>query len=65
MHVLFNFYPLITMERTVFTKAQLEMLDMMAGVRSDEELDALKHAISEFYAKRADEEMERLWQSGQ
>ena len=53
------------MERTVFNKAQLEMLDMMAGVRSDEELDALKHAVSEFYAKRADEELERLWQSGQ
>ena len=53
------------MERTVFNKAQLEMLDMMAGVRSDEELDALKHAVSEFYAKRADEELERLWQWGQ
>lgn len=52
------------MERTVFNKAQLEMLDMMANVRSDEELDALKHAISEFYARRADEEMEKLWQSG-
>lgn len=52
------------MERTVFNKAQLEMLDIMAGIRSDEELDALRHAISEFYAKRADEEMEKLWQSG-
>lgn len=44
------------MERTVFNKAQLEMLDIMANVRSDEELDALKHAVSEFYARRADEE---------
>lgn len=53
------------MERTVFNKAQLEMLDIMASIRSDEELEALKHAISEFYAQRADEEMEKLWQSGQ
>lgn len=53
------------MERTVFNKAQLEMLDIMANIRSDEELDALKHAVSEFYARRADEEMEKLWQSGQ
>ena len=45
------------MERTVFNKAQLEMLDIMANIRSDEELDALKHAV-------ADEEMEKLWQSG-
>ena len=60
----------LIMERTVFNKAQLEMLDIMANVRSDEELDALKHAVSEyavseFYARRADEEMEKLWQSGQ
>ena len=33
------------MERTVFNKAQLEMLDIMANIRSDEELDALKHAV--------------------
>lgn len=53
------------MERTVFNKAQLEILDIMSGIRSDEEFDALRHAISEFYAKRADEEMEKLWQSGE
>lgn len=52
------------MERTIFNKAQLEMLDIMAAIRSDEELNALKHAVSEFYAKRADEEMEKLWASG-
>ena len=55
----------LIMKRTVFNKAQLEMLDIMANIRSDEELDALKHAVSEFYARRADEEMEKLWQSGQ
>ena len=54
----------INMERTVFNKAQLEMLDIMAAIRSDEELEELKHTISEFYAKRADQEMEKLWQSG-
>ena len=52
------------MEKTVFNKAQLEMLDIMADIQSDEELDALKHVVSEFYANRADEEMEKLWQSG-
>ena len=29
------------MDRTVFNKAQLEMLDIMAGIRSEEELDKL------------------------
>lgn len=36
----------------------------MADVRSDEELQELKHLISEYYARRADKEMEKLWQSG-
>ena len=53
------------MDRTVFNEAQIEMLDAMASIRSEEELIALKHAISEFFARRADEEMERLWESGQ
>ena len=54
-----------TAPRTVFNKAQIEMLDVMASVESDDEFMALKHAISEFFARRADEEMERLWQSGE
>lgn len=53
------------MGRTIFNKAQLEMLDVMAGIESEEELNALKHAISEFFARRADEEMEKLWNSGE
>lgn len=52
------------MERTVFNEAQLEMLDVMAHINSPEELKELKHAISEFYARRADREMEKLWESG-
>ena len=51
--------------RTIFNNAQIELLDAMASVNSEDELMALKHAISEFFARRADEEMERLWQSGE
>lgn len=53
------------MNRTVFNEAQLEMLDIMAGIDSPEELDALRHVVSEFFARRADEEMEKLWQNGE
>ena len=53
------------MSRTVFNEAQLELLSVMASVKDDAELLALKHAISEFFARRADEEMEKLWQSGE
>mgnify|MGYP003434357173 FL=1 len=53
------------MSRTIFNEAQLELLSVMASVKDDAELMALKHAISEFFARRADEEMEKLWQSGE
>ena len=53
------------MERTVFNKAQIELLDLMAGVNSEEELNALKYVISEFFARCADEELDKLWQNGQ
>jgi len=53
------------MNRTIFNEAQLELLNVMASVKDDAELLALKHTISEFFARRADEEMEKLWQSGE
>ena len=53
------------MSRTIFNEAQLELLSVMASGKDDAELMALKHAISEFFARRADEEMEKLWQSGE
>ena len=51
--------------RTIFNKAQIESIDTMESIESDDELMALKHAISEFFVRRADEDMERLWQLGE
>ena len=53
------------MERTVFNPAQLEMLSAMAALNSEEDLFALKKAISEFFARRVDKEMDSLWESGE
>lgn len=53
------------MKRTVFNKAQIEILETMASLKSEEDFIALKRVLSEFFARRADEEMEKLWQSGQ
>jgi len=52
------------MERTVFNQAQIELLGAMSSIKTDADLAALKHAISEFFARRADEEMEKLWNEG-
>ena len=47
-----------------FSAAQIELLNAMAWLKTDEELIALRHAISEFFADRADQEMDRLWNEG-
>jgi len=47
-----------------FSVAQIELLNAMAWLKTDEELIALRHAISEFFADRADQEMDRLWNEG-
>lgn len=52
------------MNRTIFNEAQLELLNIMASIKDEAELHDLKHAISEFFARRADEEMEKLWNEG-
>ena len=53
------------MSRTIFNEAQLELLNVMASVKDDAELMALKHAISEFFARRADEELEKMRHSAE
>ena len=50
------------MDRTVFNKAQLEMLDIMAGIRSEEELEELAAEVqNRRYARIA---LERLFAAG-
>ena len=51
-------------EKLPFSAAQIELLNAMAWLKTDEELFALRHAISEFFSDRADQEMDRLWDEG-
>lgn len=45
-------------------QAQLQILDMMSFIKSEETLKELKHIISDFFARQAQEEINRLWESG-
>ncbi len=47
-----------------FNAAQLELLGMLSCLKTDENLREMKHALSVFFAERADKEMDRLWQEG-
>lgn len=52
------------MQSTVFNNAQMELLDMMSFVDTPEMLAQLKQAISDFFARRAEEEIDQLWETG-
>ena len=44
--------------------AQIELLNSVAHIDSEEDLRELKHTLSLFFAKLADREIERLWDEG-
>ncbi len=44
--------------------AQIELLNSVAHLESDEDLHELKRTLALFFAKLADKEMERLWEDG-
>lgn len=50
--------------RTVFNDAQLHVLEMASRIKTRRGLEELKDQLAEYYARRIDEDMEVLWQSG-
>lgn len=49
------------MEATILNEAQLEMLKLMSAVKTPEALAELKQAISDYFARKAAEEIDRMW----
>ena len=45
-------------------KAKLELLRLLGTVEDGKQADALRQAIADYYARKVDEEMDRLWDEG-
>ena len=53
------------MEQTaVFNQAQMHILQMMSYIKTPEELEDLQNVISDYYAKKVDQEMDMLCEQG-
>ena len=52
------------MAATVLNEAQLELLKMMSMFDTQEAVSDLKQAISNYFAQKAEEEIDRLWAEG-
>ena len=52
------------MAAPVFNEAQLEVLRMMAVFNTPEAVKDLKQSISNYFAQKAEAEIEKLWADG-
>ena len=50
---------------TTLNEAQLQILDMMSFIKSEETFNDLKKVISDFFAHQAQNEIDRLWENGE
>lgn len=53
------------METTALNEAQLSILRLLGSMKTVEEVNELRQVICEYYARRVDEEVDKLWESGQ
>lgn len=53
------------MEAVTFNKAQMHVLNLLSHIKSEKALDELKDQLAAFYAKQVDDEMDKLWESGE
>ena len=52
------------MERTVFNNAQLEILDLMSYVESEDTLNEIRDMLSRYFAEKVQKGIDELWEAG-
>lgn len=55
---------LVMEQRTLLNEAQLGILRLLSRMKTVEQVNELRQIISNYYAQKATEEMDRLWDSG-
>ena len=55
----------ITMEAKALNEAQMSILRLLGSMKTVEEVNELRQVICDYYARRVDDEVEKLWESGQ
>ena len=51
-------------EVSTFSPAQLSILNMMSFVKTPKAIDELKNVISDYFANRLSEEIDKMWENG-
>ena len=65
-----NFAPLNIKNRYIMDQAiglnaaQMEFLQLLGRIKTEEELSELRKVVCDYYARKIDEEMDQLWAEG-
>ena len=51
-------------QTTALNEAQLSILRLLGSMKTVDEVNELRQVICEYYARRVDEEVDKLWDSG-
>lgn len=53
-----------TLQTTPFTPFQIEMLELVSRVSSEAEMQDIRRMLGQYFAKRAEDALDRLWDEG-
>ena len=53
-----------TLQSTPFTPFQIEMLELVAKVTSEKEMSDIRRLLGQYFAKRAEDAIDKLWDDG-
>ena len=53
-----------TQLKTPFTPFQMQMLKLTERIKSQEEMDDIRQSVSKYFAEKAQQEVDRLWELG-
>ena len=54
----------MTVEATPFSPFQMEMLELVSRVQSQGEMDDIRRLLGQYFAKQAEDAIDRLWDEG-
>ncbi len=54
----------VTIQAKPFTPFQIEMLELVARVSSEVEMQDIRRMLGQYFAKRAEDAIDRLWDEG-
>jgi hypothetical protein len=54
----------VALKQKPFTPFQIEMLEMVSRVSSEAEMQDIRRMLGQYFAKRAEDAIDRLWDEG-